>query len=83
MSERIDADELAIYRAALKLGDNMLAWSRTAKAGRLRFLCAMCIVLGEPDVDTIARRMSVSRRRVFQALREVRAHCAISHRITE
>ena len=83
MTERIDAAELEIYRSALKLADNMLAWSRTAKAGRLRFLCAMCIVLGEPDVDTIARRMGVSRRRVFQAIREVRAHCQISHHATE
>ena len=33
MNERIDADELAIYRAAIKLGDNMIAWSRTPKAG--------------------------------------------------
>ena len=75
MTERIDVDELETYRLALKLADNMLAWSRTAKAGRLRFLCAMCIVLGEPDVDTIAKRMKVTHRRVRQALREVRAHC--------
>ncbi len=75
MNELIDADELEIYRSALRIADNMLSWSRTAKAGRLRFLAVMHVILGELDVDTIARRMKVSRRRVFQALREVRAHC--------
>jgi hypothetical protein len=75
MAERIDADELEIYRSALKLADNMLSWSRTANAGRLRFLAVMHVILGDPPVDVIAKRMKVSRRRVFQAIREVRAHC--------
>lgn len=70
-----DADELALYKSALKLADNLLSWSRTAAAGRLRLLAATHVLTGEPDVDTIAKRMKVSRRRVFYALREVRAHC--------
>jgi hypothetical protein len=75
MIDRVDADELAIFRASFRLANNMFSWSRTSRAGRLRFLCAMHIVTGEPDVDTISRRMKVTPRRVRQAIREVRAHC--------
>jgi hypothetical protein len=75
MTERIDADELGAFRSALQLADNMMRWSRTSQAGRLRFLCAMHIVLGEPDVDVIAKRLKVTPRRVRQAIREVRCHC--------
>jgi hypothetical protein len=70
-----DSLELACYRDALTLAYNVQAWSRTAKAGRLRLLAVQHVICGEPDVDTIAMRMGVSRRRVFQTLNEVRCHC--------
>ena len=53
----------------------MAAWSRTPAAGHLRMLVVQYIIFGEPDVDTIARRMKVGRRRIFQVANEVRGHC--------
>jgi hypothetical protein len=38
-------------------------------------LAVQYVIFGEPDINTIAWRMKVSRRRVFQAIKEVRGHC--------
>jgi hypothetical protein len=67
--------ELEIFSSALELFDSMARWSRTKDAGRLRQLAVLHVVCGEPSVDVIAKRLKVTRRRVFQCLREVRGHC--------
>jgi hypothetical protein len=38
-------------------------------------LAIQYVIFGEPNVDTIARRMKVTRRRVFQVILEVQGHC--------
>ena len=75
MGSALDLLELQSVRAAMALMQNVAAWSRTPKAGRLRMMVVQYILFGEPDVDTIAFRMKVSRRRVFQVRREVLCHC--------
>jgi hypothetical protein len=70
--------ELQSVRAAMKLAENVMAWSRTAKAGEIRMLAIQYILFGEPSVDQIAFRMGVKRRRVFYVIREVR--CVIASR---
>jgi hypothetical protein len=75
MGRTLDLLELQSVRAAMRLCENMITWSRTVKAGKLRMLAVQYVIFGEPDVDTIARRMKVSPRRVFQVAREVRGHC--------
>ena len=71
----IDAYELESARSAMQFARNMMAWSRTPKAGRLRMMAAENLIFGEPGVDEIAFRMKVSKRRVWQVIREVRGHC--------
>jgi hypothetical protein len=71
----VDAYELESARAAMQFARNMMAWSRTAKAGRLRMMAAENLTFGEPSVEEIAFRMDVSKRRVWQVIREVRCHC--------
>jgi hypothetical protein len=71
----VDQYVLDIARDAMKLMEHMAAWSRTPAAGQLRMLCAQYVTFGEPNVDSIAWRMKVSRRRVFQVCRELRCHC--------
>jgi hypothetical protein len=71
----VDLMELQSVRAAMKLCQNVMAWSRTPRAGLLRIMAIEYILFGEPSVDEIAFRMDVKRRRVFQAIREVRGHC--------
>jgi hypothetical protein len=71
----VDQYELGIAKDAMKLMEHMAAWSRTPAAGQLRMLVVQYVIFGEPNVDSIAWRMNVTRRRVFQVAREVRGHC--------
>ena len=73
--QTLDILELESARAAMKLAENMMAWSRTPAAGKLRMMVVQYVIFGEPSVDEIAHRMKVSRRRVFQVAKEVRGHC--------
>jgi hypothetical protein len=75
MEQIVDLFELQSVRSAIKLMHNVMAWSRTPAAGKLRMLAVQYVIFGEPGIDTIAKRMRVSRRRVFQAIKEVRGHC--------
>ena len=74
-AQALDILELESARLAMKLAENMMAWSRTPAAGKLRMLVVRYVIFGEPSVDEIAYRMKVSRRRVFQVAKEVRGHC--------
>jgi hypothetical protein len=76
MGQTLDILELESARAAMKLAENMMAWSRTPAAGKLRMLVVQYVIFGEPSVDEIRYPMKVSRSRVFQVAREVRGHCA-------
>jgi len=73
--QALDILELESARAAMRLAENMMAWSRTPAAGKLRMMVVQYIIFAEPSVDEIAYRMKVSRRRVFQVAKEVRGHC--------
>jgi hypothetical protein len=75
MDRTIHLLEWQSVSSAIKLMKNMAAWSRTRAAGKLRMLVVQYVIFGEPDVNTIAKRMRVSRRRVFQVVREVKCHC--------
>ena len=75
MGQTLDILELESARAAMRLAENMMAWSRTPAAGKLRMLVVQYVIFGEPSVDEIAHRMEVGRRRVFQVAKEVRGHC--------
>ncbi len=75
MGQTLDILELESARLAMKLMENMAAWSRTPAAAKLRMLVVQHVVFGEPSVDDIAFRMKVSPRRVFQVAKEVRGHC--------
>ena len=76
MGQTLDILELESARLAMKLMQNMAAWSRTPAAGKLRMLVVQYVIFGEPSVNEIRYRMKVSRSRVFQVAREVRGHCA-------
>ena len=71
----IELYELQMVRSAMKLTEYLASWSRTPGAGRLRMMAAQNLIFGEPGVDEIAFRMKVSKRRVWQVIREVRGHC--------
>jgi hypothetical protein len=75
MGQTLDILELESARLAMKLMENVAAWSRTPAAGKLRMLVVQYVIFGEPSVDEIAHRMNVSRRRVFQVRNEVWGHC--------
>jgi hypothetical protein len=75
MERIVDLFELQSVRSAMQLMHNVMAWSRTPAAGKLRMLAVRYVIFGEPTIDEIARRMKVSRRRVFQVVREVKGHC--------
>jgi hypothetical protein len=69
MGRIVDLFELQSVRSAIKLMQNVVAWSRTPAAGKLRMLAVQYVIFGEPGIDTIKKRMRVSRRPVFQAIR--------------
>jgi hypothetical protein len=71
----LDILELQSVRAAMQFARNMMAWSRTPKAGKLRMLVVRYVIFGEPTVDEIAFRMNVTPRRVFRVRREVLCDC--------
>lgn len=75
MGRIVDLFELQSVRSAIKLMQNVVAWSRTPAGGKLRMLAVQYVIFGEPGIDTIKKRMRVSRRPVFQAIKEVRGHC--------
>ena len=70
-------DKREVYLRAVDFAINMMAWSRTARCGRLRLDCARFIMNGTPRPEAIAKRHKVSTRRVFQAIREVKFHCGL------
>ena len=53
---------------------DIMLWSRTTKAARLRLDCARYLITGFPLPWQIARRNNVTERRVRQAIREVKHH---------
>jgi hypothetical protein len=71
----VDLMELQAVRHAMKLAENVMTWSRTPAAGRLRMLAIQYILFGSPSVEEIMLRTGRKRSRVFQAIREVRCHC--------
>jgi Helix-turn-helix domain len=68
-------DEKALYRELFVLLDVCMAMSRTLRAGRLRQLCVRHVICGDMGVDEIARRLAVTHRQVYRAIRQVRPHC--------
>jgi hypothetical protein len=71
----VDLMELQSVRAAMRLAENVMAWSRTPAAGKLRMMAIQYILFGEPSVEEIMYRTGKGRSRVFQAIREVKCHC--------
>jgi hypothetical protein len=65
MDRALDILELQSVRAAMKLMENVAAWSRTPNAGKLRMMAIQYAIFGEPSVDEIAFRTGRQRRRVF------------------
>jgi len=63
-----------VTRLTLEFVSDIMRWSRTTKAARLRLDCARYLVNGWPLIWQIAQRHKVTERRVRQALREVRKH---------
>ena len=68
-------DETQLYRDLFALLDLCMGMSKTLRAGRLRQMCARQVICGDLTVDTIARRVGVSHRRVQQVMIEVYPHC--------
>jgi hypothetical protein len=61
-------------RLTMEFVADIMLWSRSTKAARLRLDCARYLVTGFPLIWQIARRHKVTERRVRQALREVKRH---------
>ena len=71
MTEEIPAEILVM---ALRFQGNIRRWSRTRKAGDLRLDVAEFLVTGSPRIEAIAKRHRVSKKRVYQAAKEVKCH---------
>jgi len=78
MSDTPEIDLREVQAGALSFALTIMRFSRTTKAGKLRLAAAEYLVNGKPYPCQIAARHGVTKRRVFQAVREVKVHLGLA-----